>query len=406
VITKQHILERAAEWRLRPEVVEKDYVLGWLLVGIAQHEELRESWVFKGGTCLKKCYFETYRFSEDLDFSLTPNALYSAADLLRQLKELAGRVNEASGIEFPEEAIVIDIRRNKQGETTFRARIGYRGPLAVPTLPRVLFDLTHHEVIAAAPTSRSIFHPYPDKLPKDALVSAYSLEELFAEKTRALHERMRPRDLYDVVQLVDNYSDAVDFVSARAIFGKKCSVKKIATPSGEMLVAQARASTELEADWKTMLAHQLPALPPLDGILSRVAASLAWIDEPIAVAPATSPLSPTLFPAPTPLEKLTASLDEEIVAPPGGTFWGSAGPLELVRFAGSNRLMITFSYHGKQRMAEPYSLRRAGTGNLLLYAWERGSGHIKAFKVREIFALAVTETTFIPRYLVEFNAIG
>jgi len=29
------------------------------------------SWAFKGGTCLKKCYFETYRFSEDLDFTLT-----------------------------------------------------------------------------------------------------------------------------------------------------------------------------------------------------------------------------------------------------------------------------------------------------------------------------------------------
>ena len=26
--------------------------------------------VFKGGTCIKKCYFETYRFSEDLDFTL------------------------------------------------------------------------------------------------------------------------------------------------------------------------------------------------------------------------------------------------------------------------------------------------------------------------------------------------
>lgn len=79
MITKQHILERAAEWRLRPDVVEKDYILGWLLAGVAQHGELRETWIFKGGTCLKKCYFETYRFSEDLDFSLTavgvsPNA--------------------------------------------------------------------------------------------------------------------------------------------------------------------------------------------------------------------------------------------------------------------------------------------------------------------------------------------
>jgi hypothetical protein len=270
----------------------------------------------------------------------------------------------------------------------------------------VLFDLTQHEVIAAAPTRRSIFHPYPDDLPEDALVSAYSLEELFAEKTRALHERMRPRDLYDVVQLVENYSDAVDFVSARAIFGKKCSAKEIATPSGGMLVAQVRESTELEADWKTMLAHQLPALPPLDGIRSRVAAALAWIDEPITAAPTASPPSPPPFPASTPLKKISASPDQEIVAPPGGTFWGSAGPLELVRFAGSNRLMITFSYHGKQRVAEPYSLRRAGTGNLLLYAWESGSDHIKAFKVPEIFGLAVTETMFAPRYLVELNAVG
>jgi predicted nucleotidyltransferase component of viral defense system len=51
-------------------VVEKDYVLGWILAGMYGHEELAESWVFKGGTCLKKCYFETYRFSEDLDFTL------------------------------------------------------------------------------------------------------------------------------------------------------------------------------------------------------------------------------------------------------------------------------------------------------------------------------------------------
>jgi predicted nucleotidyltransferase component of viral defense system len=415
VITKQHILERAAEWRLRPDVVEKDYVLGWLLAGVAQHAELRETWIFKGGTCLKKCYFETYRFSEDLDFSLTASALYSAEDLLRQLKELARRVNEVSGIELPESAIVVETKKNKQGQPTFRARIGYRGPLAVPTLPRVLLDITQNEVIAAAPTSRSIFHPYPDDLPEDALVSAYSLEELFAEKTRALHERTRPRDLYDVVQLVENYSDAVDFASARAIFRTKCTAKGIATPSGEALVAQVRGSTELEADWKTMLAHQLPALPPLEGIRSRMAASLAWVDEPVPFVPAapSAPVAPppgparfSSIPSRTPLASVSASSEQEIVAPAGGTFWGSAGPLELVRFAGSNRLMITFTYHGKHRTAEPYSLRRAGTGNLLLYAWEEEDGHVKAFKVPEISRLAVTETTFVPRYLIELNAIG
>jgi hypothetical protein len=273
----------------------------------------------------------------------------------------------------------------------------------------VLLDLTQNEVIAAAPTSRAIFHPYPDDLPEKALVSAYSVEELFAEKTRALHERMRPRDLYDVVQLVENYSGAVDFASARAIFRAKCAAKGIATPSSDALVAQVRGSTDLEADWKEMLAHQLPALPPLDGIRSRVVASLVWVDEPMAPEPAEPPVSPARFPtipSPAPLRSIPASPDQQIIAPAGGTFWGSAGPLELVRFAGSNRLMITFSYHGKHRSAEPYSLRRAGTGNLLLYAWEEEDAHVKAFKVPEMSGLAVTETTFVPRYLIELSAIG
>jgi len=70
VIRKQDILARAAEWGLRADIVEKDYALGWLLAAIARHPETARSWVFKGGTCLKKCFIETYRFSEDLDFSL------------------------------------------------------------------------------------------------------------------------------------------------------------------------------------------------------------------------------------------------------------------------------------------------------------------------------------------------
>ena len=53
------------------QVLERDYVLSWVLAGLAQVDALRETIVFKGGTALKKCYFGDYRFSEDLDFSGT-----------------------------------------------------------------------------------------------------------------------------------------------------------------------------------------------------------------------------------------------------------------------------------------------------------------------------------------------
>jgi predicted nucleotidyltransferase component of viral defense system len=70
VIPAREVLDLRAEWSLAVDVIEKDYMLGWLLAGIASEPQLREGWVFKGGTCLRKCYYETYRFSEDLDFTV------------------------------------------------------------------------------------------------------------------------------------------------------------------------------------------------------------------------------------------------------------------------------------------------------------------------------------------------
>src|ERR1035437_3250298 len=129
MIQKQDILDRAKEWHLRPDVVEKDYVLGWLLAAVSQVPEIRDHWIFKGGTCIKKCYFETYRFSEDLDFSLVPTSAYTAEELRNLLLELAGVAGELSGIIFPEELVEVRERRNKQGQRTFQGKLAYGGPL-------------------------------------------------------------------------------------------------------------------------------------------------------------------------------------------------------------------------------------------------------------------------------------
>jgi predicted nucleotidyltransferase component of viral defense system len=63
-------------------VIDLDYSLGWLLAGLAQTAESMRRLRFKGGTCLRKCYYANYRFSEDLDFTatarLTPEALMAS----------------------------------------------------------------------------------------------------------------------------------------------------------------------------------------------------------------------------------------------------------------------------------------------------------------------------------------
>ena len=62
MIKKSEMLSKTKELNLKPDIVEKDYVLNWILSGIAADPDLREAWIFKGGTCLKKCFFESYRF--------------------------------------------------------------------------------------------------------------------------------------------------------------------------------------------------------------------------------------------------------------------------------------------------------------------------------------------------------
>ena len=101
MIDGREILASAGNLGLRPNVVEKDYVLGWLLAGIFNHPALKDSWVFKGGTCLKKCYFETYRFSEDLDFTLPEESHLNSEFLLATFRDIGAWVYEQTGIEIP-----------------------------------------------------------------------------------------------------------------------------------------------------------------------------------------------------------------------------------------------------------------------------------------------------------------
>jgi predicted nucleotidyltransferase component of viral defense system len=391
MISKQDVLDRAGEWQLRPEVVEKDYVLGWLLAAIARHPETSAHWVFKGGTSLKKCYFETYRFSEDLDFSLLESGRYSEEDLRAILLEITAETATMSGLRFPEDAISVRSRRDKLGRPTFEGKVGYQGPLAYPGVRRILFDLTQHEPVLDGVHPQGVHHPYPDGLPEETRVPAYSLDELFAEKTRALFERSRPRDLYDVIYILENRADTLNLPHARDLFQGKCRAKQFAPPSAADLIAVVNGEPELRSEWANMLAHQLPTLPPLDALLGRLPELLAWIDVPIPVA--------RLLPAYAPAGQV-------LVAPAGVQVWRTGVPLEAIRFAGSNRLHISFLYHGKQRIAEPYSFRRASTGNLLLYAFERGGTNIKAFNVAEVQDLRVTDIPFAPRYRIEFTSAG
>ena len=70
MISESEIKRLAGKFKLDPMIIDLDYALSCILAGIFDQYQLSEIFLFKGGTCLKKCYFEDYRFSQDLDFTL------------------------------------------------------------------------------------------------------------------------------------------------------------------------------------------------------------------------------------------------------------------------------------------------------------------------------------------------
>ena len=94
MITRQQIIGKADEDGVPASTVERDYVLAHCLVAVSRLPEAG-SLVFKGGTALRMCYFDDYRYSADLDFSLIggltkAGALQAIDQALEMVKEEIG----------------------------------------------------------------------------------------------------------------------------------------------------------------------------------------------------------------------------------------------------------------------------------------------------------------------------
>lgn len=393
MIARQEVVDFAREFGLEPNVVEKDYVLGWLLAGIFNHAALHSAWVFKGGTCLKKCYFETYRFSEDLDFTLTDAGHLNQEFLSATFAEITRWVYEQTGIEIPAGTVRFEIYQNPRGHLSVEGRIGYRGPLQRRGDPaRVKLDLTDDEVLVLEPATREVHHPYFDRPPEGIQAWCYSYEEVFAEKLRALTERERPRDLYDVIHLYRHTSARPDRALLMHTLEQKCAYKGIAVPTMASLENKPERM-ELEAEWENMLGHQLPELPPFEQFWHELPEVFDWLHGAQEKAALAS-------------MPVTTDVDTTWVPPPMVHAWHEVVPLEIVRFAAANRLCVELGYQGRRRLIEPYSLRRTKDGNLLLHAVTHESGEPRSYRVDRIESATATRVAFVPKYAIELTPSG
>lgn len=399
MIPVQEIRALGAEWRLREDVIEKDYVLGWLLAAIAADPDLASTWIFKGGTCIRKCYYETYRFSEDLDFTVIGRGPEAPDDVRPIFNRISTWLVDACGLEIQLDDASFRRRKNRRNYPTTEGRVAFRGPRRPPQLPKVKIDLTVDEVVIDEPYLRDVTHPYSDAIGGGhaqvvGQIRCYTIVDLLAEKIRALAERCRPRDLYDVVHIYRHpdllgYSDPV-----RVALEGKCAHAGIAVPNLESILATPFRA-EVEQEWENMLAHQLPHLPPFTDFWEALHDAFAWLDGSVRAGT---------------LPRIDAAVHEELdelwSAPPAMTSWRVAAPLEMIRFAGANRLKVEVDYramngrHGP-RIVEPYSLRQTQEGNLILFV-VNDHGAVRGYRIDRIANARIVDERFTPRFFVEF----
>lgn len=142
-----------------------------------------------------------------------------------------------------------------------------------------------------------------------------------------------------------------------------------------------------------MLGHQLPALPPIESSLAGLEAMFAWLEG------GAQPSVPAAL--------ATASDEDETWEPPPTiATWGARAPLEIVRFAATNRLCVELGYKGSVRVIEPYSLRQTRAGNLVLHALRADDRQHRSYRVDQIESVRATSRSFTPVYAVEFAAAG
>ena len=256
MIHPKEINKVAAQHKLKDSQIEKDYVLSWILNGISQNNVLSGVLVFKGGTVLKKIYFEAYRFSEDLDFTLLDETI-SNDGLLKEFEKVYAFVKEEANITLQFK----DSNTHESGSLGFY--INYIGPLQANINSRdVKIDITRGETMEYPVENRKVFIEYTDLPAASFSLQCYSLSEVLIEKMAALMGRTEPRDLYDFWHLTENERMSTKAHSPE--FERKAKNKKHDPNKFEEKVLSKEKN--LNQGWERKLENQINDLPKFDDV--------------------------------------------------------------------------------------------------------------------------------------------
>jgi len=270
MIRQTELQKLANDYGVPGYTIDRDWVIGHILKAMFQRDTLFSGFVFKGGTCLRKCWFPGYRYSEDLDFTVINPDLKIQLEDLRSLAKL---VYENTFDEWFNRGVLIDdismeSVNYKDLPMGYSVQFSFYGAhhnsnQAVPPVSRWLtkisMDISSAELLALTPVKRDLIHRFSDFFSEPVQIPCYPIEEILSEKLRALVERKytSPRDYYDL-WYISNSLNEIDWALVGEVFKRKCIYKGIVIPESSQVITSERKMI-LEKHWKKNLEYLMPA---------------------------------------------------------------------------------------------------------------------------------------------------
>lgn len=220
-------------------MVEQDMVISRALIDLYNQPQVQNSLIFRGGTALNKLIFiPPARYSEDIDF-------------VQRRPELIGEtINAIRNALDP----WLGNPKRKLTERSAKLVYQYSGINNLPAKLKVEINTTEHFQVLSP-----VLVPYSmnsDWFKGDCTIVTYELEELLATKLRALYQRRKGRDLFDLWFVFSKKLADVDRVIQ--IFHKYCKNDGIAITKDvfHSNMIQKRLNIDFQVDMSVLLPHQ------------------------------------------------------------------------------------------------------------------------------------------------------
>jgi len=177
------------QWKLvspwqQDEFVEQDLILSRLLIELYSSKIFSDNLIFRGGTALHKLFFKTpHRYSEDLDFVQIKAG--HIGDVLTELRKVIKQI-------IPTKPVY--------NKSQIANRLVYSYYAENPPNPKmkIKIEINAREHFAVDEIKNLKLECKSDWFTGSADISTFSKEELLATKLRALYQRRKGRDLFDL----------------------------------------------------------------------------------------------------------------------------------------------------------------------------------------------------------------